>query len=387
MNSASHIKHKSGALAKPYQQALRRYLGHGAAPPLRSARRLGRQAVAMEMETLDLALIHEQALLDQVLSVDTASTRARIIARADTFFSEAIIPLEEGHQVARSANIRLSRINQALNRRTLDLANSNQRLKLEIARRRVVEATLNDSKQQSIQLLEQSRVLQADLKLLSHRILSVQEEERKRISRELHDVIAQVLTGINVRLAVLKIAASADTRGLSQKISRTQRMVEKSVDIVHRFAHDLRPAVLDHLGLIPALHSFLKGFTKQTGIRASLTASASVEKLDGTRRTALYRVAQEALTNVARHAQASRADVTLQQLPRVIRMEIKDNGKSFNAEHILHARKSKRMGLLGMRERIEMVGGLFNIESSPEKGTAIQVEIPFRRSLKEHASS
>lgn len=387
MNSVLHMKRKWRTLAQPYQLALRRYLGLGTPPPLRSARQLGRRAVALGLETLDLALLHEQALLAQVLAVETPATRVRIIQRANTFFSEAIIPLEEGHHVARSANIRLSRINQALSRRTQDLATSNQRLKLEIARRRVVEATLLESKQQTIQLLEQSRVLQEDLKLLSHRILSVQEEERKRISRELHDVIAQVLTGINVRLAVLKSAAAVDTRGLCQKISRTQRLVEKSVDIVHRFAHDLRPALLDHLGLIPALHSFLKGFTKQTGIRVSLTASASVEKLDGTRRTALYRVAQEALTNVARHAQASRADVTLQQLPGAICMEIKDNGKSFNAEHILHARKSKRMGLLGMRERIEMVGGSFTIESSPEKGTTIRVEIPLRRGPKERASS
>ena len=91
----------------------------------------------------------------------------------------------------------------------------------------------------------------------------------------------------------------------------------------------------------------------------------------------LYRVAQEALTNVARHAQASRVDVGIQKLPRAVCMEIKDNGKSFQVDRELHTKKSKRLGLLGMRERVEMVGGSFNVESAPGKGTIIRAQIPF----------
>ena len=151
---------------------------------------------------------------------------------------------------------------------------------------------------------------------MSRQILSAQEEERKRISRELHDVIAQTLTGINIRLATLKKEALVTTKGLDRNIARTQRLVEKSVDIVHQFARELRPAVLDDLGLIPALHSFVKLFSKRTRVHVHLKAFAGVEQLDTNQRTVLYRVAQEALTNVSRHAHASRVEVSIQKLAR-----------------------------------------------------------------------
>ena len=204
-----------------------------------------------------------------------------------------------------------------------------------------------------------------------------QEEERKRISRELHDVIAQMLTGINIRLATLKIDAESSTKGLSQKIARTQRLVEKSVDRVNRFARELRPAVLDDLGLIPALHSYLKSFAKETGIRVHFTAFAGLEEMNSATRTVFYRVAQEALTNVACHAQASRVAVTIQRLANDIRMKIQDNGKSFDVERALHAKGTPHLGLLGMRERLEMIGGKFMIESKPGKGTTIQAQVSF----------
>ena len=261
--------------------------------------------------------------------------------------------------------------------RILGLAASNRQLKKEVARRQIVEKTLRQSERHTNRLLKQSRRLQEQLRLLSRQILSTQEEERKRISRELHDVIAQMLTGINVRLATLKMEATANTKGLSEKISRTQRLVEKSVDIVHRFARELRPAVLDDLGLIPALHSFMKSFTKETGIRVSLTAFAGVEKLSSTKRTVLYRVAHEALTNVARHAQASRVEASIQRLPKAVCMQIKDNGKGFELKRFLFIGRCKRLGLLGIRERVEMVGGKFTVESVPGKGTTIHAQIPF----------
>src|SRR5256885_6525793 len=151
--------------------------------------------------------------------------------------------------------------------------------------------------------------MQKKMRMLSRQLLSAQEEERKKISRELHDVIAQTLTGINVRLAALKKEAALNTKGLERNIARTQELVEHSVNVVHRFARELRPTVLDDVGLIPALHSFMKDFTKRTGVRMHFTTfgSATMKKLDSNKRTVLYRVAQEALNNVARHAQASRA--------------------------------------------------------------------------------
>jgi signal transduction histidine kinase len=221
--------------------------------------------------------------------------------------------------------------------------------------------------------------LQEGLRQLTHEVLAAQEDERQKISHELQDEIAQTLTGINLRLAALKKEAAVNISGLDRSIARTQRLVEKSADIVHQFARELRPAVLDHLGLIPALHSFMKNFTARTGVRIHLAAFAGVEQLDMARRTVLFRVTQEALTNVARHAKASRAVVNIQKMDDVVRMEIKDDGKSFQVERKLNASGSKRLGLLGMRERVEMVGGAFGVESAPGQGTTVRVEIPFTR--------
>jgi len=145
---------------------------------------------------------------------------------------------------------------------------------------------------------------------------------------------------------------------------------------VHRFARELRPTVLDDLGLIPALHSYMKNFTTETGIHVIFSAFAGVEQVNGDKRTVLYRVAQEALTNVTRHAQASHVDVKIQKLDDAICMKIKDNGKGFQGKHVLHAKKNRRLGLLGMRERLDMVGGNFTITSRPGKGTSIIAQIP-----------
>jgi len=261
-------------------------------------------------------------------------------------------------------------------RRMEALAAANGKLQREIVRRQAVERALRRSEKHHGQLLEQSRHMQQQLRLLTRELLSAQEEERKKISRELHDVIAQTLTSINVRLAALRKEATLNTRGLERSIARTEQLVERSVNIVHRFARELRPTVLDDLGLIPALHTFMKGFREQTGIRVSLSAFAEVEKVNGDKRTALYRVAQEALTNVARHAQASQAEVKIQKLDGAICMRIKDNGKGFHKERALQAEKNKRLGLLGMRERLEMVGGSFSVTSAPGKGTTVLAQVP-----------
>jgi len=253
------------------------------------------------------------------------------------------------------------------------LTASNQKLEREIIQRQAVEATLKQSEQHQRELLEQSRHMEGQLRHLSRQMLQVQEEERKRISRELHDVIAQTLTGINVRLATLKKGAGLNRSHFEQDLEHTQRRVENSVNIVHQFARELRPAVLDDLGLIPALHAFLKEFTEQTGVHTHLVAFAGLEQLELDRRTILFRVAQEALTNVARHARASRVEVKMEKLATGVRMKISDNGQAFNVQ----AKGSKRLGLLGMRERLEMVGGRFEIEPVPGQGTTVIAEMPW----------
>jgi signal transduction histidine kinase len=363
-------------LSRHYQAALRTHLKRSRRVSWQPAKGLGRQAMTLGLETLDLARIHEEALITLVLPSCSSGARDAMVRRAGVFFAEAIIPIEETHRIAQETNVRVEELNQTLRRRSADLTASNQQLKQEIAQRKLVEKSLRKSEQHYSRLLEQARGMQEQLRLLSRQLLSAQEEERKKISRELHDVIAQTLTGINARLAALAKKAGLNTKGLARSIARTQRLVEDSVSIVHRFARELRPAVLDDLGLISALHTFMKGFRAETGIRVSLWAFAAVEQVNGDRRTALYRVAQEALTNVARHARASEAQVKIQKLDGAICMTIKDNGKGFQEERVLQAKKGKRLGLLGMSERLEMVGGNFTVTSAPGKGTTVLAQIP-----------
>jgi signal transduction histidine kinase len=363
-------------LSRRYQAALRKHLKQGRHANLESARGLGSQALSAGLQTLDLAKLHEQTLVADILPGYPAGKRNSLIKRAGVFFAVAITPMEKTHRTAREATAHLKKFIETLSRRTVELAASNLELSLEITQRKAAEEALKKSEHHYSQLLEKSDHLQEQLRQLSRQILSAQEDERKKISRELHDVIAQTLTGINVRLSALKKEAALNTKGLDRNIARTQLLVERSVNIVHEFARELRPAVLDDLGLIPALHSFVKLFSKRTRIHVHLKAFAGVEQLDTARRTVLFRVAQEALTNVSRHAHASRVEVSIEKLADLICMKIKDDGTSFEVERTMRSRGRKHLGLLGMRERLEMVGGRFDVESAAGKGTTVTALLP-----------
>lgn len=239
---------------------------------------------------------------------------------------------------------------------------SNRKLEQEIIRRKTLEQDLKTSEQQ--------------LRRLSHEILFAQETERKRISHELHDTVLQTLVGISLNLASLSQNPAENPSRLRKRIAQTQRLVEKSIAMVHRFTVELRPAVLDDLGLVPALHTFMKDFMKQSGVRASLTTYAAVNQLPLDQSAVLYRVALEALNNIAIHAQASTAEVEIKQLPDWICLTITDNGKSFDVKRALRMKGSGGLGLLGMRERLRMIGGKFSIKSTPGHGTTVIARIP-----------
>jgi signal transduction histidine kinase len=261
------------------------------------------------------------------------------------------------------------------------------RLTSESAMRAKAETALKSSEEHHVVLLDQSLLMQEHLRYLTRKILTAQEDERREISRELHDEIAQTLTAINVRLATLKRDAVVNTKGLKAKIAGTQRLVQKSVKIVHRFARKLRPAMLDDLGLIPALNSFINEVKSRTALSVSLTTCPEMQELDVIKRTVFYRVAQEALTNIVRHAEAKRVRIHFKFRRKRLLMEIRDNGKSFNAPYVLLAKGKKHLGVLGMRERVEMVGGTFRIDSHPGKGTLVSAEVPFQPASKEKETS
>jgi signal transduction histidine kinase len=357
-----------------YWEVLRRYLEPGRKTALGSAAGLGNKALAAGLLTLDLAKLHESILVMDLLPAYPAEKRTELIKQAGMFFAAAIAP-ENPDSIALEAS-HLKETIETLSDRTVELAAANQLLSLEIIRRKEIESSLRKSELDCLEVLEKSNHLREQMRELSRRILSAQEDERKKISRELHDVIAQELMGINVRLATLKTAAGNNAKDLNRNIAHTQKMVTKSANIVHQLARELRPTSLDDLGLIPSLHSFMKDFTSRTGVRTHLTAFAGLDKLNSAMRTVLYRVAQEALCNVGRHAHASRADVIIRRQSMSVRMEVTDDGKSFDAHAEMAARGNKHLGLLGMRERVEMIAGVFQIESAPGKGTTIITQIP-----------
>ncbi len=223
---------------------------------------------------------------------------------------------------------------------------------------------------------ERERIIREQQRAMQ--IFNVQEEERKRISRELHDEVGKSLCGINVKLAVLQRDGAAEAAALlSQKIADIGSLLVGAMDTVHRFARELRPATLDELGLLPALRSYLKEYAERTGVSVRFKGRAGVERLNAEQKTVLFRIAQESLTNVAKHAQASQLEVTLRPVRNGVRMRIKDNGKGFAMNQQRSATGKKRLGLLGMRERVRLVNGRFTVKSAPGRGTAIGVEIPF----------
>ncbi|SDS41166.1 PAS domain-containing sensor histidine kinase [Opitutus sp. GAS368] len=240
-------------------------------------------------------------------------------------------------------------------------------------RKRTEEAVLH-SEEHYRELFHQAYQMQENLRRLSDRILEVQEQERTRISRDLHDEVGQALTAINVNLAVMQKSLAEAPPEVTQRIADTRQLLEQTMETVHRFSRELRPAMLDDLGLLPALRSYLKSFTERTGIAVRLAAEGAegVARLDAERKTLVYRVVQEGLNNTAKHAQARQVTVTLTELPQRVQLEVRDDGRGFAPDAA-----TNRLGLLGIAERVRLVNGEFAVESTPGQGTALRIIIPF----------
>jgi len=218
--------------------ALRKHLREGPRTDLRPALGLGRRALTLGLETLELARIHERA----VATLEASNGKNGISKKAEIFFSEALTPIVETHRAALQSKMELNRLTETLNRRTLELASTNRQLQRGIARRKSVEAALKKSGAHYTKLLKDSLQLQEGLRHLTHQVLASQEDERKKISCELQDEIAQTLLGINVRLLSLKQESRTNTKGLKNEIASTQRLVVKSARSVRQVARQFGKA-------------------------------------------------------------------------------------------------------------------------------------------------
>jgi len=226
----------------------------------------------------------------------------------------------------------------------------------------------------------ESKEYETSLKKLSRQVLKTQEEERRRISRELHDEIGQALSAMNISIEILlRNGVQLDFR--EKRLRDVKNLIEKSIDDVHRITYDLRPYHLDNFGLVPAVRSYAETFAERTGVEVALQTEGEWSKLDPAVETAVYRVIQEALTNISKYAEAKRAFVSMTRVPESMEIIIEDNGKGFSTEP--EKKKGSLMkgglGLFGIGERVSGVGGSFSITSTLGVGTRLVIRIPVPR--------
>jgi signal transduction histidine kinase len=241
--------------------------------------------------------------------------------------------------------------------------------------RELKEAGVRHERQRAEQELRESR---RQLRALAAHLQSVREEERKLIAREIHDALGQSLTGFKMDLAWIRHRLQPEggeviRQPLLDKIAELGASIDAAADSVRKLCTELRPRILDDLGLLAAVEWQAREFQKRTGITCTLNLEVDALNMDTERCTALFRIFQEILTNTARHAQASRVEALLCRTNDSVFLEVRDNGRGIEPGDL---EGDKALGILGMRERVLMFGGEVTIEGSKGEGTTVTVAIP-----------
>ena len=214
-----------------------------------------------------------------------------------------------------------------------------------------------------------------DLERLSARLVSAQEEERRVIARELHDEVGQALTAIKMELGVAQRDVRAQSRGASS-LTEARAIAETTLQSVRDMSQLLHPSMLDDLGLPDTLDTYLRGFSKRTGIRAQFTHERMDERLPPEVEVTLYRIVQEALTNVARHSGATSCTANVVRREDIVQLTVEDDGRGFEAAGAQDGQPRRGLGVIGMRERAASLSGSFSISNRHEGGTRVVVRLP-----------
>jgi two-component system sensor histidine kinase UhpB len=209
-------------------------------------------------------------------------------------------------------------------------------------------------------------------------IIEGQENERRRISRELHDEIGQALYAIKFNLEMIDKDLPQTTPLLRGRLGEAKSLSSQTLTAMRQLALDLRPTMLDDLGLIPTLRWYVQNFSNRLNISSNFEAMGFEEKLPPQIETAFYRIVQEALNNIAKHAEADRVEISVVRRDSKILASIQDNGKGFDLDKVLHPESPERgFGIIGMQERVSLLGGQINIQSRPGSGTLIHIGVPY----------
>ena len=274
-----------------------------------------------------------------------------------------------------TAGAELRSLSSSFNQMTGRLVRANQELRAEIQERQRAEDARRATEQR---LREAERQRSADLRRFAVSVQRAQEEERQRISRELHDDICQRLTGMKLRSEVLEGVVQARNKRAQKEVRGFSKELDQTIVEVRRLSSNLRPSVLDDFGLVTALRLLSKDFGKLHRINTTLnTGNAALDDLDPDLEIALYRIAQEAFSNVSKHAKASNLTLNLHRQNGAVTLTVEDDGTGFNNEEQGRPlTNSHGLGLISMRERADLLGGSFHVNSAPGKGTSINVTIP-----------
>jgi signal transduction histidine kinase len=230
-----------------------------------------------------------------------------------------------------------------------------------------------DDRRERRRAQEQLRESHEQLRSLSVYLQHVREEERIRIAREVHDELGQALTGLKLQLSWLCGRLPSKMKLFRKKMETLSDRIDETIQIVRRIATELRPGVLDTAGLLPALEWQAQQFQKETGIRCEVKSAVRDTLWDQDLNTAFFRIFQETLTNIIRHAEATRVEVRFVETSGHLVLRVKDDGRGITEAEI---HNTKSIGLLGMRERAALLGGDVQLQGGPGGGTTVTVRIP-----------
>jgi len=316
----------------------------------------------------------QQMLLDGELS--PAEIKFCACGRLSAYFpptrraSHITLPIVAGDQRLGVVNLLCSH-DQSLSEDDLDLLSAISTQISEVVSNAWLRLKLAEKEQKRQYLLES--------------LVDAQEEERGRMARELHDGAGQMLTSLLVRLKVLE--NQADSPGLQQGLSSTQGMVSNTIEQVRNLSYHLRPAALEEFGLAVVLRTLVAETLEETGVATRCHVDLGDLMLPRGVEVTLYRIAQEALTNVIRHAEAKNVAVELTQHKDGVRLQIRDDGRGFLPRPQPEQKGQRHLGLISMTERAEMVDGTLHVDSTPGQGTTIQIYLPIQNSVTESVTA